>query len=183
MRSIIFKARFTPNLGYTEAELGRRSEANMAGKAAAATEKGAREIVRSIPRRYPGMARVLVADDNPASRLTLQTVLEASGYRVDSAASAAEAVGLMDQGEYQLVLSDLAMESPQAGLQVIAHARLKDYRPATAIIKAYRAEEAEDGPAASEMLIEPEDIPELLTKVAALIGSRASRRVARSMRG
>ena len=37
------------------------------------------------------MARVLLVDDNPAARLTLQTVLTASGYRVDSAASAAEA--------------------------------------------------------------------------------------------
>lgn len=155
----------------------------MAGKAAAAAaDRGSREIVRSIARRYPGMARVLVADDNPTSRLTLQTVLEASGYRVDSAASAAEAVGLMDQAEYQLVLSDLAMESPEAGLKVIAHAQLKDYRPATAIIRAYRAEETEDSGAPAEVLIEPEDVPELLTKVAALIGARASRRVARSMR-
>ena len=36
------------------------------------------------------LARVLLVDDNPASRLTLQTVLEASGYKVDAAASAAE---------------------------------------------------------------------------------------------
>jgi PleD family two-component response regulator len=39
------------------------------------------------------LARVLLVDDNTAARLTLQTVLEAGGYRVDSAASAAEAVG------------------------------------------------------------------------------------------
>lgn len=43
--------------------------------------------------KQAGFARVLLADDNPASRLTLKTVLEAVGYRVDTAASAAEAVG------------------------------------------------------------------------------------------
>jgi len=37
------------------------------------------------------MARVLLVDDDLASRLTLKTVLEAGGYNVDSAASAADA--------------------------------------------------------------------------------------------
>jgi CheY-like chemotaxis protein len=43
------------------------------------------------------MARVLLADHNPTSRLTLKTVLEAGGYRVESAAPAAEAVGVVDE--------------------------------------------------------------------------------------
>src|ERR1700756_1354554 len=84
------------------------------------------------------LARVLLVDDDPASRLTLKTVLEAGGYAVDSAASAAEAVGKLDEGEYELVLSDLQMESPEAGLKVIAHARLMDYKPATAILTTYQ---------------------------------------------
>ena len=37
------------------------------------------------------LARVLLVDDDPTSRLTLQTVLQAGGYHVDAAASAAEA--------------------------------------------------------------------------------------------
>src|SRR5215510_3465403 len=84
------------------------------------------------------LARVLLVDDDPASRLTLQTVLEAGGYNVDSAASAAEAVGKLDEGQYELVLSDLQMESPEAGLKVIAHARMMDYKPATALITTYQ---------------------------------------------
>src|SRR5580693_4087896 len=84
------------------------------------------------------LARVLLVDDDPTSRLTLQTVLEASGYHVDAAASAAEAVGKLDEQEYELVLSDLQMESPRAGLQVLAHARMMDYKPATAIVTTYQ---------------------------------------------
>src|SRR6478736_6101330 len=83
-------------------------------------------------------ARVLLVDDDPASRLTLKTVLEAGGYKVNVAASAAEAVGKLDEGEYELVLSDLQMESPEAGLKVLAHARMMDYKPATALITAYQ---------------------------------------------
>src|SRR5208282_6548262 len=84
------------------------------------------------------MARVLLVDDDVASRLTLQTVLRAGGYRVDSAASAAEAYGKLDEQEYELVLSDLQMESPEAGLKVLAHARMMDYKPATAIVTTYQ---------------------------------------------
>src|SRR5579884_1877426 len=90
------------------------------------------------------VARVLVVDDNPTSRLTLQTVLEAGGYRVDAAASAAEAVGKLDEQEYELVLSDLQMESPQAGLKVLAHARMMDYKPATALVTTYQNTETRD---------------------------------------
>src|SRR5437588_1549043 len=120
------------------------------------------------------LARVLLVDDDPTSRLTLKTVLEAGGYNVDSAASAAEAVGKLDEGEYELVLSDLQMESPEAGLKVIAHARIKDYKPATALIKTYQNSRPEVSQ--NSMLITPEDLPGLLGKVADLISLRATRK-------
>ena len=130
------------------------------------------------------LARVLLVDDDPTSRLTLQTVLEASGYHVDSAASAAEAVGKLDEQEYQLVLSDLQMESPEAGLKVLAHARMMDYKPATAIVTTYQNAKPSHGKPQSQarMLITPEDVPGLLAKVASLISSRAARKVQREMR-
>jgi len=127
------------------------------------------------------VARVLVVDDDPTSRLTLQTVLEAGGYRVDAAASAAEAVGKLDEQEYELVLSDLQMESPQAGLKVLAHARMMDYKPATALVTTYQnTQEPRDK--RKRMLISPEDVPDLLGKVANMIGIRAARRIEREMR-
>jgi CheY-like chemotaxis protein len=127
------------------------------------------------------LARVLLVDDDPASRLTLQTLLEAGGYRVDAAASASEAVEKLDSIEYQLVLSDLDMESPEAGLKVLAHARMMDYKPATALVTTYR--NARQKPSIDRpVLIEPEDVPELLTKVADLIAERATRKLERQLR-
>ena len=135
------------------------------------------------------LARVLLVDDDPTSRLTLQTVLEASGYHVDSAASAAEAVGKLEEQEYQLVLSDLQMESPQAGLKVLAHARMMDYKPATAIVTTYQNAKPSHGKPShgkpqtqARMLITPEDVPGLLAKVANLISERAARKIHREMR-
>jgi CheY-like chemotaxis protein len=128
------------------------------------------------------LARVLLVDDDPASRLTLKTVLEAGGYSVDAAASAAEAVGKLDEGKYELVLSDLQMESPEAGLKVIAHARMMDYKPATALITTYQNGNPNAKPRQSSMLIKPEDIPGLLSKVADMISQRATRRLERELR-
>ncbi|HTA72601.1 MAG TPA: response regulator [Bryobacteraceae bacterium] len=130
------------------------------------------------------LARVLLVDDDPTSRLTLQTVLEAGGYRVDAAASAAEAVGKLEEQEYELVLSDLQMESPRAGLQVLAHARMMDYKPATAIVTTYQNAKPQHikPKAQSRMLIKPEDVPGLLSKVANLISERAARRLERELR-
>lgn len=87
----------------------------------------------------------------------------------------------MDRKEYELILSDLQMESPEAGLRVLAHARLMDYAPATALITAaYR-----DGNVNSRvqsLLIEPQDVQGLMTKVADLISDRATRRLERELR-
>ena len=128
-------------------------------------------------------AQVLLVDDDPAARLTLQTVLKAGGYGVDAAASAAEALDKLEEGEYDLVLSDLRMESPEAGLMVLAHARMMDYKPATALITTYQDSKRRRVKKGSRpVLIEPEDLPELLSKVADLISERAARRVERTLR-
>lgn len=142
------------------------------------------KLSRVPRRRTVELARVLLVDDDPTSRLTLQTVLRAGGYHVDSAASAAEAVGKLEENEYELVLTDLHMESPESGLKVLAHARMMDYKPATALITTYRDSKAPKSSSASSraVLIEPEDLPELLTKVAELVSERATRRVERELR-
>ncbi len=125
------------------------------------------------------MARVLVVDDNPAARLTLETLLKAGGYSVDSAASAAEAVEKLEEQEYELVLSDLRMESPDAGYRVLAHARTVGNRPAMALITTETSRGVLDQDRA---YIQPQGVQELLTQVADLISERASRRMRRQVR-
>lgn len=135
------------------------------------------------PHRSLDLARVLLVDDNLTSRLTLQTVLEAGGYQVDAAASAAEAIDKLEKHEYELVLTDLRMESPEAGLKVLAHARMMDYKPATALVTTYQDTRSRSGGKRGDgtVLIKPEDLPELLSRVADLISERATRRVEREL--
>jgi CheY-like chemotaxis protein len=125
------------------------------------------------------MARVLLVDDDPTARLTLKTVLEAGGYAVDSAASAAEAFGKLEEQEYELVLTDMQMESPEAGLRVLQHARMMEYKPATALLTSSLDSDRDQG---SSVLVEPEDLPDLFEKVAGLIGVRARRKLDRELR-
>ncbi len=142
------------------------------------------------PKNTMRLARVLLADDDPTARLTLQTVLEAGGYKVDSAASAAEAMYKMDSQEYSLVLSGRDMGSPDSGRRVLEHAKTMDYRPATAIFDTESDREAGDSRDSEReyvsdrkpVLVAPEDIADLLGKVADLISRRASMQVRRDMR-
>jgi len=128
------------------------------------------------------LARVLLVDDEISSRLTLQTLLEAGGYSVDVAGSVAEARSKLDEGQYELVLSEAEMESPQAGVQVLSYARIKEYQPATAMVTAYREAKASRYPVGDEqqVSINTENVFDLLGQVAHLIGMRAQRRAQRA---
>ncbi len=126
------------------------------------------------------LARVLLVHDELASRLALQTLLQAGGYSVDVAASAAEAFAKLDDNQYELVLSDADMETPEAGLKVLAYARVKDYRPATAVVAAYHQPPiVHSGKDEQQVSVNTEDVSTLLGQVADLIGLRASRRARR----
>jgi CheY-like chemotaxis protein len=119
------------------------------------------------------LARVLVVHGDLAPRLAIQSILQAGGYAVDIAGSPWEALSKLDNNHYELVLTD---QEP-ANHDLLAYARVKDYRPATAVITAqepqFRPKPRRGG---HEFSIHTEDVPDLLEKVADLIAVRASRR-------
>jgi CheY-like chemotaxis protein len=128
-------------------------------------------------RRSLDLARVLLAHGELAPRLALQTILRAGGYAVDVAATPAEAITKLDEGVYELVLSDDHFGERRAGQEVLAYARVKTYRPATALVTSYDKQPSrKTSPKRHEMAVYTEDLPLLLGKVAELIGIRASRR-------
>jgi CheY-like chemotaxis protein len=81
--------------------------------------------------------RILIVDDDLAVLLTLKAVLELHGFEVDTAASSAEAFARLESGVYRMVISDLRMETEEAGLEVLRAARRQAYDPATALLTAY----------------------------------------------
>jgi len=137
--------------------------------------------VPAVPRGASKGIRVLLAVDDVAARLTLEAVLSKSGYTVDSAASSVEAMDLLEEQQYALVLCNLGQESAKASGEVVRLARRQDYRPATAYLMTARDHGVQDA-GSEDLLIEPVDIPSLLTHVAELVANRAADRCERAMR-
>jgi len=134
-------------------------------------------------RRRLDLARVLLVHEDLASRLTLKAVLEAGGYAVDVAARPAEALSQLDSHPYELVLCNSRIGSRETGHNVLAYARLKEYRPATALITSeVPGVTGLSSHGKQHVAIRTEELPELLGQVAELIGIRASRR-ARALAG
>ena len=76
-------------------------------------------------------ARILVVDDEPMMTDSLKQNLAEEGYKVDTAATGAEAIELFDRGGHHLAICDLQLPDMD-GLNVIRH--MKDARPATEVI-------------------------------------------------
>lgn len=112
--------------------------------------------------------RILLVDDDVAVLLTLKTVLELNGFEVETAASAAEALSKLEAGVYQMVITDVRMESERAGLDVISAARRQVYNPATAILTAFPPDEDWDHGAQS-VLVKPVGTQELVRQLEALL--------------
>jgi DNA-binding response OmpR family regulator len=87
--------------------------------------------------------RILLVDDEVAVLLTMKAVLEISGYDVDTAASAREGKARLRTRQYDMVITDMRMESDQAGREVIVAARTAPCHPAVALLTAYPLDEAD----------------------------------------
>ena len=81
--------------------------------------------------------RVLFVDDEPALLTLFRTILEMQGYQVQCAASATEACAVLKRQRFDLVISDMHMESAVAGREVIRAAALWAPRPVIVILTAY----------------------------------------------
>ncbi|MDQ2833938.1 MAG: response regulator [Acidobacteriota bacterium] len=116
--------------------------------------------------------RILLVDDEVAVLLTLKAVLEISGFDVDTAASAREGVSKLHTREYQMLITDMRMESDAAGVEVIKAARAAAYHPAIALLTAFPvAEEDWQEMGADQLLVKPMHTRILLQQIEELIAS------------
>jgi CheY-like chemotaxis protein len=87
--------------------------------------------------------RALVVDDEPSLVFTLQLILESNGFEVETANSSQEARRKLDTATFQIVVTDLRMETPRAGEDVIRCAKAKPNRPVAVLHTAYPVPELE----------------------------------------
>src|ERR1700678_4649512 len=116
--------------------------------------------------------RILLVDDEVAVLLTLKAGLGISGFDVDTAASAREGVSRLHTREYQMLITDMRMESDAAGIEVIRAARGAAYHPAVALLTAFPvAEEDWQEMGADKLLVKPMHTRILLQQIEDLIAS------------
>jgi putative two-component system response regulator len=130
----------------------------------------------------PEPGAVLVVDDHPEIRSTLQRFLERLGHRVDTAASVPEALERLSVGAYDVVITDLQMPGP-SGLDLLSEVRAR--APGTRTILMSGRAQAADAAVAIErgidrLLLKPFDLQDLRAGVEkALAEKRAQEKVAR----
>jgi len=148
-----------PQLGRVVATAGARRRAELAGRQLIETltrfgfmEEPARSIpaptqdldarliadatARGPSAIVPSAHEVLVVDDEVVVLTVLRELLRRSGYRVTTAASAEEAIELMQKRCFDLVLTDKNLPGA-SGLEVLRVARTLDPAPAVVMITAY----------------------------------------------
>lgn len=80
---------------------------------------------------------ILVVDDEAAIRLTLSAILESKGFKVQTASSALEAIRHLGSASFDMVITDMKMETETAGFDVADFAAKQKPAPVVIIISAY----------------------------------------------
>ncbi len=79
------------------------------------------------PYRASGHTLILMVDDNRDGILARRSVLEELGYKVITASCGPDALRLVDEHEFDLVVTDYKM-SPMDGLELIKQLRANEFR-------------------------------------------------------
>ncbi len=85
------------------------------------------------------MGKILIADDEDDVRLSLKRRMDREGHSVQIAASQAEAIACINAADapFDVVLTDMLMESPNSGVEVLKAALLRDVFTEVVVLTAY----------------------------------------------
>jgi CheY-like chemotaxis protein len=79
----------------------------------------------------------LLVDDDSAVLTTLKSIFEMQRFTVSTAISAGDAVRMLEQSSFDLVVTDMRMETETAGFEVVRYAKSTTRRPVIILLSAY----------------------------------------------
>ena len=83
------------------------------------------------------MIKILVAEDDPDSLDQLRWAVQDTGREVFSADNASEAIRLIQEHNFAVVVTDLRMETKDAGLRILQAAKTKNLQCQIILVTAY----------------------------------------------
>jgi len=125
----------------------------------------------------PAPVKVLFVDDEPSIRLTLPVILEEAGFKVTAAATVREALGLITNRDFDVLISDLNIGSPGDGFTVVSAMRRTQPDAVTFILTGYPAFETALEAIRQQVddyLVKPADVEQLVKSIKAKLGRAKS---------
>jgi DNA-binding response OmpR family regulator len=115
---------------------------------------------------------LLVDDEEPILRL-FGTILERDGFSVTTAGSASMACNLLRQNAYDIVVTDLKMETPSAGFDVVRASNLSRPRPVIVLLTAFPVPASQwRNAGADALIVKGEDTRGLPARLKALLAQQ-----------
>jgi DNA-binding response OmpR family regulator len=122
----------------------------------------------------------LLVDDESTILTTLKGVFETRDFAVSTAISAGAAVKMLERSSFDLVVTDMRMETETSGFEVVRCAKAASNRPVVIILSAYPIPASEwRNAGADAMFMKGGGIFRILDDVERLLRSRAKHTAAR----
>lgn len=121
-------------------------------------------------------AKILFVDDEETIRLTLAPILQSYGFKVTCAATVSEAVGLIAQERFDVLISDLNIGHPGDGFAVISAMRRDQPNAVRFVLTGYPAFESALEAIREEVhdyLIKPTETEALVEKIRSKLAKRS----------
>ena len=123
------------------------------------------------------MVRVLIVEDDVAIRETLGTILRSKEVDIALCSSAAQAAELIPGGGFDIIITDMRMETPTSGYDVIRTAQASNPSPQVVVLTAFplpRNNSITHG--ASAVLLKGTDPASLIAKIRDIVAGVAARK-------
>ncbi len=121
--------------------------------------------------------RVLLVDDDLPVLNTLKAVFETKDFEVTTASSAKDATHKLARASFDLVVTDMRMETDTSGYEVVRSAKQQNNNPVVVILSAYPISPADWRQAGADaMFMKGGGVFRILEEIERLLRSSASQR-------
>ncbi|MGH7927057.1 MAG: response regulator [Candidatus Binatia bacterium] len=121
------------------------------------------------------MPKILLAEDNKLTRITLDQFLRGQGYAVDLAEDGAQAVSLLNETAFDLVISDIVLPKVN-GWDLLEHVSSTSPDTPVLLMTAYSPGQSRDGQlrVTPALILKPFLLTDFLSQVEQLIDGKKS---------